>query len=179
MCGASGVRYGVELLRALRGIGAESHLVISRWADRVLVEEGAGDPGDVRALASASYQNDDLAAAPSSSSFLADAMAVIPASVKTVAEIATAQSGSLIARAADNMLRMRSPLVVGIRETPLSAPCLENLARLAAWGAVVLPLSPGFYHQPETVQDLLDFITDKALDCLRVPNPAARRWRGA
>ena len=175
--GASGARYGVELLRALRAARVESHLVLSRWAERVFAEEGAGDPAEVRTLASASYDNDDLAAAPSSSSFLAAGMAIVPCSVKTVAEIAAAHSGSLIARAADNMLRTHRPLVVGVRETPLSAPCLENLARLAGWGAVVLPLSPGFYHRPETLQDLFDFITDKVLDCLGLPDPAARRWR--
>jgi flavin prenyltransferase len=178
ICGASGVRYGVELLRALGAAGAETHLILSHWAERVLAEEQAGTPAEVRALASASYANDDLAAAPSSSSFLVDGVAIVPASVKTVAEIATAQSGSLITRAADNALRMRRRLVVGLRETPLSAPCLENLARLAGWGAVVLPLSPGFYHRPEAVQDLLDFMTDKTLDALGLPSPTARRWGG-
>jgi gallate decarboxylase subunit B len=178
ICGASGVRYGVELLRALRKRRAETHLIMSHWAERVLCEEGGGELAEVHALASTVYDNDDLAAAPSSSSFLAAGMAIVPATVKTVSAIATASADSLIARSADNMLRSQRPLVVGIRETPLSAPCLENLARLAGWGAVVLPLSPGFYHRPQTLQDLFDFITDKVLDALRLPNPAARRWRG-
>jgi flavin prenyltransferase len=178
LCGASGVRYGVELLRALRAAGAETHLILSRWAGRVLAEEQAGTPAEVRALASASYDNDDLAAAPSSSSFLVDGVAIVPCSVKTVADIATARSGSLITRAADNALRLHRRLVLGLRETPLSAPCLENLVRLAGWGAVVLPLSPGFYHRPEGLQDLLDFMTDKTLDALGLPSPTARRWQG-
>ena len=153
--------------------------MLSHWAEKVLAEEGGGDAAEVRALASATYDNQDLAAAPSSSSFLAEGMAIVPATVKTVSAIAGSYSDSLIARAADNMLRTRRRLVLGIRETPLSAPCLENLARLAGWGAVVLPLSPGFYHRPETLQDLLDFITDKVLDALCLPSPSARRWRGS
>jgi 4-hydroxy-3-polyprenylbenzoate decarboxylase len=177
MSGASGVRYGIELLRALREARVETHLIVSRWVEQNLALEG-GELREVKELAGATYDNDDLAAAPSSSSFLVDAMVVLPASVKTVAEIACAHSGSLISRAADNMLRLRRPLVIGIRETPLSAPCLENLARLAGYGAVVLPLSPGFYHRPETLQDLFDFITDKVLDCLGLPAPTARRWSG-
>ena len=178
ICGASGVRYGVEVLRALREAGMEVHLILSEWAERVMAEEEAAEPGDVRALAAAVYDNQDMAAAPCSSSFLADAMVIVPASVKTVAEIARAHSGSLIARAADNMLRMHRPLVVCVRETPLSAPSLENLARLATCGATVLPLSPGFYQRPKSLQDLYDFITGKVLDCLGIPNTAFKRWEG-
>jgi 4-hydroxy-3-polyprenylbenzoate decarboxylase len=179
ICGASGVRYGIETLRALAEAGVETHLILSEWAERVMREEGAGDPAAVRSLAAAAYDNADLAAAPSSSSFLVDGMVVIPASVKTVAEIAAAHAGSLIARAADNALRLRRPLVLGVRETPLSAPCLENLARLAGWGAVVLPLSPGFYHRPESLQDLYDFMTGKVLDCLGIANRRYARWRAS
>jgi 4-hydroxy-3-polyprenylbenzoate decarboxylase len=178
MCGASGVRYGVEILRALRSAGVETHLVLSQWAERLLVEEDAGEIDAVRALASHVYANDDFAAPPCSSSFLADGMVVIPATVKTVAEIANAGASTLIARAADNMLRLRRPLVVCVRETPLSAPCLENLTRLARYGAVVLPLSPGFYHRPKSLQDLFDFVTGRVLDCLGIAAEGFPRWQG-
>jgi 4-hydroxy-3-polyprenylbenzoate decarboxylase len=176
ICGASGVRYGVELLRALGEAHVESHLVLSRWATEVMAEETELGPEQARALATAAYDNDDLAAPIASSSFSVDGMAVIPASVKTVAEIASAHSATLIARAADNMLKLRRRLVVGIRETPLSGPCLENLARLARYGAVVMPLSPGFYHRPESLQEIYDFITGKVLDALAIENHRYRRW---
>ncbi len=178
ICGASGVRYGIEVLRALGESGVATHLVLSEWAERVMLEEGAGRPEEVRALATASYHNEDLAAPLASSSFVPDGMVIVPASVKTVAEVAASHSGSLIARAADNTLRLRRPLVVGLRETPLSGPCLENLCRLARYGAVVLPLSPAFYHRPQQLQDLYDFMTGKVLDCLGIANQRYARWRG-
>jgi polyprenyl P-hydroxybenzoate/phenylacrylic acid decarboxylase-like protein len=177
--GASGVGYGIELLRALGEADIESHLVISRWATQVIAEETELNAHEVHQLAGAVHHNDNLAAPISSSSFQVDGMVVIPASVKTVAEIANAHSATLIARAADNMLKLRRRLVVCIRETPLSGPCLENLTRLAGYGAVVMPLSPGFYHHPATVQDLHDFITGKVLDALGIDNERYRRWAGA
>ena len=176
VCGASGVGYGIELLRALRQAEIESHLVLSRWAEQVIAEESEVSVEEVRQLAIVVHDNDDLAAPIASSSFQVDGMAVIPASVKTVAEIACAHSTTLIARAADNMLKLRRRLVVCIRETPLSGPCLENLTRLASYGAVVMPLSPGFYHKPATLQDLYDFITGKALDALGIANDRYKRW---
>ncbi len=179
ICGASGVRYGVETLRALAAAGLETHLILSEWAERVLREEGPAEPEQVRALASASYSNRDLAAPPSSSSFGARGMVVIPATVKTVSDLASARAGSLITRAADNLLRLRRPLVVAIRETPLSAPCLANLTELARAGAIVLPLAPGFYHRPQGLQDLFDFISGKVLDCLGVPHQLVPRWSGS
>ena len=178
ICGASGVRYGVEVLRALGSAGVETHLVLSEWGERLLREEAAGDPGEVRALARAAYGNQELGALPSSSSFGADGMVIVPATVKTVAAVANADASTLIARAADTMLRLHRPLVVCLRETPLSAPCLENLARLARYGATVLPLSPAFYHHPQTIQDLYDFMTGKVLDSLGLPAEAFPRWRG-
>lgn len=176
ICGASGVTYGVELLRALREAEISSHLVLSRWAEQVIGEETELTMEAVRALATVVHENDDLAAPIASSSVEVDGMAVIPASVKTVAAMASAHTETLIARAADNMLKLRRRLVVGIRETPLSGPCLENLARLARYGAVVLPLSPGFYHRPAGLQDLYDFITGKVLDGLGIDNARYRRW---
>ena len=104
-------------------------------------------------------------------------MVVIPATVKTVSEIANAHSGSLITRAADNALKMRRPLVVCVRETPLSGPCLENLAKIAQYGGLVMPLSPGFYHKPKDLNDMHNFITGKVLDCLDIENSRFKRWK--
>ncbi len=176
MCGASGIRYGIEVLSALRESGAETFLVMSKWAERLVEEETELNPEAVKEMADHHFQNNDMAAPISSSSFLVDGMVVIPASVKTVSEIANAYSGTLIARAADNMLKTQKKLVVCIRETPLSGPCLENLARVARYGGIVMPLSPGYYHRPESIEDLHDFITGKVLDSLGIENSKFRRW---
>jgi len=177
LCGASGIQYGIELLKALKEANVETYLVMSEWAERVIEEETDFKPIDVKKLATGVFDNKDMAAAISSSSFDIDGMVVIPASVKTVAEIACAHSGSLITRAADNMLKMRRKLVVCIRETPLSGPCLENLAKIVQYGGMVMPLSPGFYHKPKDIKDIYNFITGKVLDCLGISNERFRRWK--
>ena len=176
ICGASGVQYGIELLKALKEAGAETHLVLSEWAEKLVEEETPHSIAVVKKLASKVYDYKNMAAAISSSSFLVDGMIVCPATVKTVSEIAHADSSNLISRAADNMLKTHKPLVVCIRETPLSAPCLKNLFDLSIYGAIVMPLSPGFYHKPKTVKDLTDFIVGKALDLIGIPNKKFKRW---
>lgn len=177
VCGASGVRYGIELLKALKEAGVETYLVMSEWAERLIKEETDYNIMEVKNLATKSFDNRDMAAPISSSSFLVDGMTVIPATVKTVSEIANAHSGTLITRAADNMLKMRKRLVVCIRETPLSGPCLENLARIAQHGGIVMPLSPGFYHKPRDMQDMVNFMTGKVLDALEINNKKFKRWK--
>ncbi len=176
LCGASGVHYGVELLRALAACDVETHLIASPWAGRVLRAETDLDPEELARHADFRHDNGDLGACVSSSSFLVDGMVVIPASVKTVAEIANGVAGTLIARAADNMLKTRRKLVVCIRETPLSLPCLDNLRAISSAGGIVAPLSPGFYHRPESIADLNDFMICKVLDLLGIDNSQMRRW---
>lgn len=177
ICGASGIQYGIEILNALKELKVETYLVMSEWAERLIREETSQIPEDVKKLATKTFDNKDMAAPISSSSFLVDGMVVIPATVKTVSEIANAHSGALITRAADNMLKMRKRLVVCIRETPLSGPCLENLRKIAQYGGIVMPLSPGFYHKPEKIGDVLDFMTGKVLDALGVNNKKFKRWK--
>ncbi|MFX0209166.1 MAG: UbiX family flavin prenyltransferase, partial [Candidatus Hodarchaeota archaeon] len=125
---------------------------------------------EIKEMAFQAYNSKEMDAALSSSSTLIDGMVIIPATVKTVSNVANANTGNLISRTADIMLKMRRPLIIGIRETPLSPPCLQNLSQLAIFGAIILPLSPGFYHKPQSIQDLFDFITGKVLDCLNIPN---------
>ena len=177
VCGASGIRYGIEVLKALKERKVETYLVLSEWAERLIKEETSQSLEDVKKLASKVFDNKDMAAPISSSSFLVNGMVVIPATVKTVSEIANAHSGTLITRAADNMLKMRKRLVVCIRETPLSGPCLENLRKIAQYGGIVMPLSPGFYHKPKKIGDVLDFMTGKVLDALEVNNKKFKRWK--
>lgn len=176
ICGASGVQYGIELLKALKEAQVETHLVLSEWAEKLIEEETESNVNEVKKLAGKVYGYRDMHAAISSSSYLVDGMIVCPATVKTVSEIAHADSSNLISRSADNMLKTRKPLIVCIRETPLSGPCLENLAKIAQYGGIVMPLSPGFYHKPKTIKDLTDFIVGKALDLFGIPNKKFKRW---
>jgi 4-hydroxy-3-polyprenylbenzoate decarboxylase len=177
ICGASGTAYGIEVLKALKEAGVETHLVLSEWAEKLVKEETNLSVAEVKKLASKNYDYKDMAAAISSSSFLVDGMVVCPATVKTVSEIAHANSGNLISRSADNMLKLRKPLVVCIRETPLSPPCLKNLFELSLYGAIIMPLSPGFYHKPKGIKDLTNFMVGKVLDALNVPNTQFKRWK--
>ena len=131
---------------------------------------------EVKSLATVTYRHDEMDATISSSSFLTDGMVICPATVKTVSEIANAHLGTLISRAANNLLRVRKRLVVCLRETPIGAPCLQNLYQLAMYGAIILPLSPAFYQKPQSLKDLRAFIVGKVLDSLEIPNDQFRRW---
>jgi polyprenyl P-hydroxybenzoate/phenylacrylic acid decarboxylase-like protein len=176
LTGASGIQYGMEVLQALRESEIETHVILSEWAKFVLKDEVGVDVSKIKEIAFRVYDSKEMDAPLSSSSILIDGMVVIPATVKTVSNIANANTENLISRAADIMLKMRRPLIIGIRETPLSPPCIYNLSKLASYGAIILPLSPGFYHKPQNIQDLFDFITWKVLDCLNIPNEKYKRW---
>jgi len=174
--GASGANYSLALLKALKERNIEVHLIISEWAGKVFKEETGKNVFLLKKYAKKTYSNDDLAASISSSSFLVDGMIVLPASIKTVSEIVHAHTSTLITRCADNMLKIKKPLVIGVRETPLSGPALENLWKLSIYGAIIFPLSPGFYHKPKKVSDLEEFIVGKALDLLGITNNTFVRW---
>jgi 4-hydroxy-3-polyprenylbenzoate decarboxylase len=176
ICGASGVGYGIELLKALKEAKVETHLVLSEWAEKLIEEETGMKASEVKRLATKAYGYREMDGSISSSSFLTEGMIVCPATVKTCSEIANAESSNLISRAADNMLKMRKKLVVCIRETPLSGPCLENLAKIARYGGIVMPLSPGFYHKPKEIKDLEAFIVGKILDGFGIENEKFKRW---
>ncbi len=177
ICGASGVEYGIRLLEALKESRVETHLVLSEWAEKLIEEETDYKITQVKKLATVVHGYRDMAAPISSSSFPVDGMIVCPATVKTVFEIANAATDNLISRCADNMLKIRKPLVVCIRETPLSGPCLENLVKISQYGGIVLPLSPGFYHKPKHIKDLMDFISGKVLDLMGIENNKFKRWK--
>jgi len=179
LTGASGIDYGIEVIKALANSDVKTHVIISKWAEVVIQNESKILISEIKQIPDHLYNEKDMSAAISSSSTIIDGMVVIPATVKTVSNIATANTGNLIARAADNMLKMRKPLILGIRETPLSPACLNNLSLLSTYGAIVLPLSPGFYHRPQKIQELFDFITGKVLDCLNIPNNQFTRWKEA
>lgn len=175
--GASGIEYAVELLKELKKRREiETHLIVSDAAKKVLKVETALKAKDLEKLADFSYGNKDMAAPVSSSSFKVDSMIVIPASVKTCSAIANAYTDELIARCADNMLKFKKTLVVCIRETPLSPACLKNLHDLSLMGAIVMPLSPGFYLNPKSKKDIVSFMIGKCLDALGVEN-SFKRWK--
>jgi 4-hydroxy-3-polyprenylbenzoate decarboxylase len=186
--GASGAPYAVGLLRALVAARRQVQLIISDHGWRLLQTES--DIADVAALQKATggidckgfvtvYDDKDRGAAPASGSSLSAGMVIAPCSMGTLAAIAAGTSRSLVERAADVALKERRPLVLLPRETPLSAIHLENMLRLTRAGAVVMPAAPGFYHRPETIDDLVDFMVGRMLDHLGVDNTVSRRWNPA
>lgn len=176
--GATGVIYGVELLRVLRQLGQETHLVMSEAAMMTLAIETAYSVDAVRALADEVYSNKDIGAAVASGTFRTRGMIVAPCSIKTLSAIANSHSSTLIARAADVMLKERRPLVLMVRETPLHKGHLELMMRAADYGAVILPPMPSFYDQPQSLMDVVHQGVGKALDQLGIEHNLRPRWQG-
>jgi 4-hydroxy-3-polyprenylbenzoate decarboxylase len=176
--GASGTVYGVRLLEALRGLGVETHLVMTEAAERVAALETGMNAADIRALADFSYDNTDIGAPIASGSFLSMGMAVAPCSIKSLSSIVRCTSHSLLTRTADVMLKERRRLVLVVRETPLHLGHLRLMTEATEYGAVVLPPIPGFYHQPQTIDDIVDQTVGKILDQFGLEHDLFRRWQG-
>lgn len=174
--GASGVMYGVRLLSALRTLPVETHLVMSRAAEVTLAHETDLKVAEVRALADAVHGDSDIAAPPSSGSFRAAGMIVAPCSMRSLAEIATGATTTLLTRTADVMLKERRRLVLLVRETPLHSGHLRNMLTLSEMGAVIAPPVPAFYNNPQSVGDIVDHTVARALDLFDINSPLARRW---
>lgn len=174
--GASGVQYARALLENLQGHHVD--LVISDDARKVIRHEMGTEAQTFEKLATAVWANDDTAAPPSSGSYRFDAMVVIPCSMGTLGKVAWGISDNLITRAAAVALKEGRKLILVPRETPLAATHLENMVRLADHGAVILPAMPGFYHGPETLDDLVNFVAGKVLDQLGIEHNLFRRWKG-
>ena len=176
--GASGAIYGVRLLRLLRQLEVESHLVVSRSAQVTLAQEMHMKLADLQALADVCYPNADIGAAISSGSFRVDGMIIAPCSIKTLSEVATGCTGSLLSRAADVMLKERRPLVLMVRETPLHAGHIRSLAAVTEAGAIVYPPVPAFYAMPETLEQMADHTLGRVLDLFDIDSGTIRRWSG-
>lgn len=176
--GATGVIYGVEMLRVLKELGQETHLVLSEAAGVTLGLETSYSLDEVRGLANVVYSNKDIGAAVASGSFITRGMIVAPCSIKTLSAIANSYSANLIARAADVTLKERRKLVLMVRETPLHKGHLELMLRATDFGAVVLPPMPSFYHQPETLMDIIHQGIGKALDQFGITHDLSTRWAG-
>jgi flavin prenyltransferase len=176
--GASGVIYGVRLLELLRGTGIETHLVMSKSAELTLAYETDYKPKDVKALASVNHPPSDIGAAISSGSFPTMGMVIAPCSIRTMSEIATGVTSSLVSRAADVVLKEKRRLVLALRETPLHGGHLRTMTTLADIGAVVAPIVPAFYTQPKTVDDIINHTVGRLLDLFGIETKAVRRWQG-
>src|SRR6202453_2742865 len=174
--GASGVTYGIRLLEALDELGVESHLVISKAGEMTIGYETELNPRDVAAKAAHSYPIGDIAAPIASGSFKTKGMIVAPCSVRTMSEIATGVTSSLLTRAADVTLKERRPLILVVRETPLHLGHLRTLTSLAEMGAIILPPVPAFYAAPHTISDIVDQLVGRMLDILGYDWPNVRRW---
>src|SRR5579872_3637570 len=176
LSGASGVAYGIRALEALAELGIESHLVMTKPAEMTIGYETKLSPQKVAAKADYSYAIHDIAAPIASGSFKTQGMLVAPCSVRTMSEIATGVTTSLLTRAADVMLKERRPLVLMVRETPLHLGHLRNMTALTEMGAIILPPVPAFYAEPRTLSDLVDQMVGRALDLLGHEWPDVRRW---
>ena len=176
--GASGVAYGIRLLGALRELGVESHLVMSKAAEMTIGLETDLKPKAVAKMADKAHAIGDIGAAIASGTFKTRGMIVAPCSVRSWSEIAPGVTTTLLTRAADVTLKERRPLVLIVRETPLHVGHLRTLAQLAEMGAIILPPVPAFYDEPHKISDFVDQIAGRALDLLGYDWPMRKRWNG-
>ncbi len=188
ICGASGAVYGIRLLKALLARPVHVHLSISDAGRKVMAHETEYDGGDVEAFLKAYgcrfhptarlevHDPDNLFAPPASGSFRHNGMVVAPCSMKTLGTIASGIADDLIGRAADVCLKEKRPLILLTRETPLSVVHLENMRQAAVAGATIMPPCPGFYFEPETIEDLVDHTVARVLDHLGIEQDLVEQW---
>ncbi len=190
--GASGAVYGIRLLEELLGRDHAVDLLVTPTAEIILEHELGvrlitapggrtilrGPDREIEGPLLRHLATDDLTAGPASGSSLRRDMIICPCSMGTLARIATGVSGNLVERAADCILKERGRLVLVPRETPLHSIHIENMLRLSRAGAIILPAMPGFYHGPQGVDDLVNFIVGKVLDALEIENDLYKRWDG-
>ncbi len=187
--GASGIIYGKALLKELLSLDVEIHLIVSAAALIVMREElgtsFVGGKFDLETFLGSHvppgkvvmYDDTDLAAAPASGTFRSHGMVICPCSMKTLSTLAAGTGSTLITRAADACLKERRRLVVVPRETPLNLIHLRSMVTLTEAGAVILPAMPGFYHRPQTIEDLVRHVVLKILDVMQIPHHIPYRWK--
>jgi len=175
--GASGIVYGVRLLEALRDARVETHLVMTRSAQVTLAHELPLKVAAVQALASVTHRVDDIGASIASGSFRTMGMVVAPCSIRSLSEIATGVTSTLLTRAADVVLKERRRLVLMVRETPLHLGHLRSMTQVTEMGAIVMPPVPAFYAEPATVDDIVNHSVGRVLDLFGIDNALVRRWQ--
>ena len=177
--GASGSIYGLRLLQKLRSApGAETHLIVTRSAEKTLFLEMGKKLAELKELADYFYALEDIGCRLASGSFLTDAMVVAPCSIHTMSAIASGISSNLLIRAADVSLKEHRKLILMVRETPLHLGHLRTMVALAEMGAILAPPMPAFYTRPETIEDIIDASVDRVLDLLHLPSQSCKRWDG-
>ena len=177
LSGASGVIYGIRLLQVLhQREDIETHLVVSKPAERTIVEETNFKVDEVKALASELHAIQNIGASIASGSFKTEGMAVVPCSIRTASAIAHCISDNLLTRAADVALKERKRLVLVVRESPLHVGHLKSLLAAAEAGAVIVPPAPAFYSLPKTLDDIIDHTVGRVLDLFGIEHDLVRRW---
>ncbi len=173
--GASGIVYGTRLLELLPG---RKTVIVSKEAVKLAGLELGISKERIYSLADRHFENDEMAAPIASGSSRFDAMVIAPCSTSTLSKIACGISDNLMTRVASVALKERRPLILVVREAPLSSIVLANMERLALAGATIMPACPGFYPRPQSVDEMVDFVVGRTLDQLGIENRAYRRWQG-
>jgi 4-hydroxy-3-polyprenylbenzoate decarboxylase len=176
--GASGAILGIRTLELLKEAGVETHLIVSRAAGQTLTSETDWAVEDVKALAFACYEPEDIGARLASGSFVTEGMLVVPCSIKTLSGIANSYDNDLVVRAADVCLKEGRQLILAVRETPLHSGHLELMQKAARAGAVIFPPVPAFYGKAQTVEELVDQLAGRMLLRMGIGNDHYPRWKG-
>lgn len=176
--GASGIVYGIRLLQALQASPIEVHLVMSKSAELTLNLETDWQLADVKALADHVHPIKNVGASIASGSFPTMGMVIAPCSVRTLSEVATGVTSTLLTRAADVVLKERRKLVMMVRETPFHTGHLRTMTSLSEMGAIIAPPLPAFYAKPNSVEDIVDHSVGRVLDLFAIDNALVTRWRG-
>ena len=176
--GASGTIYGVRILEALKDLNIESHLVMSDSAKLTMAAETDYKPAQIEALADVVHSAKNIGASISSGSFHTMGMVIAPCSIRTLSEIATGVTSSLVSRAADVILKERRRLVLLVRETPLHAGHLRSMTQVTEYGAIVMPPVPAFYARPSSLDEMVNHTVGRCLDLFDLDNNMVKRWDG-
>ena len=176
--GASGSTYGVRLLERLATLPVETHLIVSRHAEKTLLQETGHALKHLKALATEWHPIEAIGDKLASGSYLTDGMVIAPCSVNTMSAIATGQASNLLVRAADVTLKERRCLILMVRESPLHLGHLRTMVNLAEMGAILAPPMPALYTRPAGVQEIVDQSVGRVLDLLALPSEHTKRWEG-
>jgi 4-hydroxy-3-polyprenylbenzoate decarboxylase len=174
--GASGVIYGIHMLRAMQKTPYETHLIISESGSRNIEIETGLNPDEIKQMADYTYNYTDVGAALASGSFITEGMTVVPCTIKTLSGIANCYTDNLIVRAADVTLKEKRKLLLVVRETPLHLGHLRLMTMAADMGAHILPPVPSFYHQPKTIEDIINHTIGKIFDYFKIEHDLFKRW---
>lgn len=175
--GATGIIYGIRLLELLKKTDIETHLIVSKAGHQTRAYETAYSAKELCDLADYTYNNSDIAAAVSSGSFKTMGMIIAPCSMRTLADIASGTTATLISRAADVSLKERRKLVIMARESPLNLTHINNMRHITLMGGIITPATPAFYPQPVSIDDLVDHSVGRILDLFDIDLQVVKRWK--